>query len=179
MDKSGVQKEAEDCWRKAYQIQMQAHQAQSEGREEEALIYFEEAIKYYEQSIDFYPTGEAHTFLGWNYSFMGSLHEAIGECKKAIEVDPDFGNPYNDIGAYLIELGRFDEAVPYLKKAMVARRYECYHYPHFNLARILELQGAWLEAIEEYKKAYEEALTANYDYPEAKWAILRVKSLMN
>ena len=28
------------------------------------------------------------------------------ECRTAIAVDPDFGNPYNDIGSYLITLGR-------------------------------------------------------------------------
>ena len=32
-------------------------------------------------------------------------------------MDPDFGNPYNDIGAYLIEMGRLDEAIPWLEKA--------------------------------------------------------------
>jgi tetratricopeptide (TPR) repeat protein len=31
--------------------------------------------------------------------------DAIAECKKAVELDPDLGNPYNDIGAYLIEKG--------------------------------------------------------------------------
>jgi hypothetical protein len=36
---------------------------------------------------------------------MGLTDDAITECHHAIEVDPDFGNPYNDIGAYLIEQG--------------------------------------------------------------------------
>src|SRR2546430_7197875 len=52
----------------------------------------------YQQSIDVHPTAEAHTFLGWTLSFQGRLEEATRECLKAIEVDPDFGNPYNDIG---------------------------------------------------------------------------------
>ena len=51
-----------------------------------------------------YPTAEAYTFLGWTYHFQGRIEDAIAECKRAIEVDPEFGNPYNDIGAYLIEL---------------------------------------------------------------------------
>ena len=73
------------------------------------------AVELYKQSIELYPTAEAHTFLGWTYSFQGSLDGAIAECKKAILVDPDFGNPYNDIGAYLIELGQLDEAIPWLE----------------------------------------------------------------
>ena len=51
-------------------------------------------------------------------------------------MDPDFGNPYNDIGAYLIELGREEEAVTWLERAKTAARYEPRHYPYFNLARI-------------------------------------------
>ncbi len=115
----------------------------------------EKAIEYYKQSIEVYPTAEAHTFLGWTYSFMKRYEEAIEECQKAIATDPDFGNPYNDIGAYLIELGRYDEAIPYLKKAMMAKRYEAYHYPHYNLGRIWEKKGKWLEAIQEYSRALE------------------------
>src|SRR5579871_5447541 len=80
-----------------------------------AIEYFESAYKLqmagqldtavllYSKSIDAYPTAEAYTFRGWTYSMMGRLDDAIEECHRAIEVDPSFGNPYNDIGAYLIE----------------------------------------------------------------------------
>ena len=50
-------------------------------------------------------------------------------------MDPDFGNPYNDIGAYLIQMGRLDEAIPWLEKATRAPRYEAPHFPRFNLGR--------------------------------------------
>jgi len=52
------------------------------------------------------PSAEAHTFLVWVYSFERRFAEAIAECKRAIAVDPEFGNPYNDIGVYL---GRIHE----------------------------------------------------------------------
>src|SRR3989442_14021099 len=64
------------------------------------------AVDYYQQSIALHPTAEAHTFLGWTYSFQGKLDAAISECKEAIAVAPDFGNPYNDIGSYPIKPGR-------------------------------------------------------------------------
>jgi tetratricopeptide (TPR) repeat protein len=76
---------------------------------------FDTAIDLYQRSIAAFPTAEAHTFLGWTYSFQRRLEEAIEECHKAIAVDPTFGNPYNDIGAYLIEMGRLDEAIPWLE----------------------------------------------------------------
>src|SRR5439155_960523 len=81
-------------------------------------------------------TAEAHTFHGWALSFMGRYDDAIEECKRAIDVDPSFGNPYNDIGAYLIEVGRLDEAIPWLERAIAAPRYCCYFYAYTNLARV-------------------------------------------
>src|SRR5256886_13648900 len=64
---------------------------------------YDRAVELYQSSLELHPTAEAHTFLGWTYHFQGRVEEAIAECKRAIELDPEFGNPYNDIGAYLIE----------------------------------------------------------------------------
>ena len=58
-----------------------------------------------------------YTFRGWAVSFLGDLDAAIEDCKRAIRIDPDFGNPYNDIGAYLIEQEEWEEAIPWLEKA--------------------------------------------------------------
>src|SRR5215216_3642521 len=66
---------------------------------------YAEAIELYRRSISARPTAEAHTFLGWVYSFQGRYDEAIDECLRAIQVDATFGNPYNDIGSYLIAKG--------------------------------------------------------------------------
>jgi tetratricopeptide (TPR) repeat protein len=116
---------------------------------------YSRAIEKYQQSIEVYPTAEAHTFLGWTYSFLGELENAIEECHRAIEVDPDFGNPYNDIGAYLIAKGNYTEAIPYLQRALDAKRYRAYHFAHFNLGRAKEYQGDVLNALRHYKKALE------------------------
>lgn len=129
------------CFREAYDHQMA-------GR-------LEEAIDAYRRSIELFPTAEAHTFLGWTYSFLERYEEAVEECRRAIEVDPDFGNPYNDIGAYLIELGRPDEAIPWLEKATQAPRYEPRQFPYFNLARIHLLRYDYERALPCLKKALE------------------------
>jgi len=113
------------------------------------------AIGLYRESLAVRPTAEAHTFLGWTYSFQGRLDEATAECLKAIAVDPDFGNPYNDIGAYLIELGRPEEAIPWLTRAMRASRYEPRHFPHLNLARVHILAQRLPAAIRELKAVLE------------------------
>ncbi len=133
----------------------EAQAAFQRGYEAQMAGRLDEAIEWYGRSIAAHPTAEAHTFLGWTYSFQGRLEDAIAECKTAIAVDPDFGNPYNDIGAYLIELDRLDEAIPWLERAKRAARYEPRQYPYFNLARVYTRQSRLSEAIRELRKAVE------------------------
>ena len=108
----------------------------------------EDAVRLYQASIAEHPTAEAHTFLGWVHALQRRFNEAITECKRAIEVDPTFGNPYNDIGAYLVELGREDDAMPWFERAIEAPRYEARYFPFLNLARIHETRGAVTLALE-------------------------------
>ena len=121
-----------------------------------------EAIALYKRSIESFPTAEAHTFLGWAYSFQNRYQEAIAECEQAIIADPAFGNPYNDIGSYLIALERLDEAIPWLEKATVAERYEPRHFPWANLGRVYEMLGDSDKALEHYLKAHE--IEPGYEY---------------
>lgn len=100
---------------------------------------------------------------------------AIEECKTAIELDPDFGNPYNDIGSYLISLGELNEAIIWLEKALDAEDYDPRHYPYFNLGRIYERKGDWFTAM----SYYEDALEENPDYEIAKSAVLRLTAMLN
>ncbi len=154
--------------RAAYALFLKAYECQMQGE-------IDEAVAYYQESLEIYPTAEAHTFLGWAYSFMDMYEEAIEQCHQAIQTDPELGNPYNDIGTYLIEIGKTDEAIPWLQKAALARRYETYHFPHFNLGRIWEKKGNWFQAIE----AYEDALQVKPDYDPASKALKRLKALLN
>ena len=153
--------EAQRCFQEAYQHQMRGN--------------LDTAIALYKKSLELQPTAEAHTFLGWTYSFQGRLNDAIAECRRAIALDPEFGNPYNDIGAYYIEMQRFDEAIPWLKKAMDAGRYASHHYPHANLARVYEAKGMWREALCEFRAA----LAIEAGYPPATQGIARLQGLLN
>lgn len=134
-----------------------------------------EAIEAYKRSIDYYPTPKAHTYLGWAFSLNGRFEEAIEECKIAIELDPDFGNPYNDIGSYLISLNRYDEAIYWLEKAIDAPDYEPRHFPLYNLGRVFEKKGDWFTAL----NYYSESLKVSPEYELAKNAFIRLTALMN
>ncbi len=132
-------KRATDLWQEAYRYQMQGE--------------LDGAIEGYRRSIEVCPTAEAHTFLGWAMSFQGRLDEATAECLRAIEIDPEFGNPYNDIGVYLMQQGKLDEAIPWLEKAKQAKRYEPRQFPFMNLGRVYLKQGRWWEALRELEGA--------------------------
>ncbi len=136
---------------------------------------YDRAVELYRGSLALYPTAEAHTFLGWTYHFQGKIDEAIAECKRAIEVDPDFGNPYNDIGAYLIDLGRHDEAIPWLEAAIVAKRYDPRHFPYFNLGRVYLAKHMITRARELFQKSLE----IEPRYTLARQALERVRRMMN
>jgi Tfp pilus assembly protein PilF len=149
---------------KAVELLQHAYRLQMEGD-------LEGAIDGYRRSIELHPTAEAHTYLGWTYSFQGRLEDAIEECKEAITVDADFGNPYNDIGSYLIKLGRLDEAIPWLEKALAAPRYEPRHFPHCNLGQVYWAQGQLARAAQEFERALE--LSPEYPFAEAALSAIR------
>lgn len=134
---------------------------------QQAMILFDRAFRFqqrgdlanamllYQRSLEVQPTAEAHTYLGWTYSMLGRLDEAIEECQQAITVDPGFGNPYNDIGAYLIEKGEYAEAIFWLQRALTAPRYAAPQFPRLNLGRAYQKLGDYLEALRWYNAALE------------------------
>ncbi|MBI4169360.1 MAG: tetratricopeptide repeat protein [Acidobacteria bacterium] len=131
---------------RAVRLLQKAYERQSAGD-------YEEAILLYKASIEACPTAEAHTYLGWTYSFLKRYDEAIEQCKIAITLDPEFGNPYNDIGSYLIHKGQIDKAIPWLEQAKKARRYEPRHFPYLNLYRVYMKLGHLDKAQRELQQA--------------------------
>jgi tetratricopeptide (TPR) repeat protein len=154
---------------------------------QQAMIFFERAyrsqmkgdfaraIELYEKSLNIVPTPEAHTYLGWTYSMMSRYEEAISHCLQAIELDPEFGNPYNDIGTYLLELGKPEEAIAWLEKATQAGRYETPQFPYFNLGRAYERLGLSRSAL----AAYDHALRLAPTFQLARWAKMALLSRLN
>jgi Tfp pilus assembly protein PilF len=133
--------------------QERALQLVQQGMDQQMARNLDDAIRLYKESIAIFPTADAHTYLGWAYSFQGRIDDAIAQCEIAIEVDPDFGNPYNDIGVYLMQQQKLDEAIPWLDKAKLAKRYEPRHFPYINLGRVYLTKGMINKAIEEFRGA--------------------------
>ncbi|MGD9898185.1 MAG: tetratricopeptide repeat protein [Calditrichaceae bacterium] len=150
-----------EFFEKGYILQMSGH--------------LDRASKFYKRSIEFLPTAKAHTFLGWIFSMKGLYDRAIDECKNAIKLDPSFGNPYNDIGAYLIQQKKYTEAVDWLEKALHAPNYENYCFPNINLGRVYEQKGDWNKALRYYQKA----ITENPEYKPAQMALEKLTGKYN
>ncbi len=158
---------------------MAAAEGQDASPQERAFVLWQEgyllhvlgeydaAIERFRDSLSVHATAAGHTYLGWSLSEQGHLEQAIEECKKAVALDPDYGNPYNDIGAYLIALDRPEEAIPWLEKAMGAKRYCCPQFAHFNLGRALVMTDEVAEA----RRHFERALAIDPDYTPARRAL--------
>ncbi len=160
--------DSEGRLQKAVELMHEAYKLQMEGA-------LDDAIRCYQQSISLHATAEAHTFLGWTYSFQGRYDDAIAECKAAIAVDAEFGNPYNDIGSYLIKLGKLDDAIPWLEGAIRAKRYDPRHYPHCNLGQVYWAKGLLAHAAREFERALE----IEPEYTFARGALSAIQKQLN
>jgi Tfp pilus assembly protein PilF len=161
MDESAIRQRAMELWNEGVACHMRGD--------------FQSAIALYGRSIDVQPTAEAYTFRGWAYFLLGRLDDAITECRKAIEVDPSFGNPYNDIGSYLMARGDLDEAIEWFAKAKAAPRYEPRHYPFMNLGRLYAAKGMVQAAMREF----EGALAIEPGEPTCLEMLARLRALLN
>lgn len=157
----------EERARQAAEMFQSAYRLQSMG-------LMNEAVEMFQRSIETRPTAEAHTYLGRVYRLQGKLRDAIDECKAAIEIDPGFGNSYNDLGAYLVDQGEFHKAIPWLEKAIECERYATRHFAWFNLGRAYLA----LDELSLARACQRQALKLAPDYTLALEAIRRVQELI-
>lgn len=167
--------EPEVCDLAALSRQVEAEQYFALGQERFAVGDIEDAVAYFETALHLFPTAPAHTALGIAHAARGDWEAAIEQCRSAIALDPDLGNPHNDLGVYLIEQGRLEEALPYLEQAILAPVYDCRNYPHYHRGRILERQARFTEA----RDAYRESLDICGDWEPARAAFHRTLGRLN
>lgn len=138
----------DDTFARAVRLLRRAAEYESAGE-------IEAAVELYRTSLEIAPSAETHTLLARTFASCEQFHEAVAECHQAIKLDPEFGDAWNDVGTYLVELGRVEESIRYFERAIRAGRCEARHDPHFNLGRVYERLGRWYEAVDEYDQAAE------------------------
>ncbi|MBW3582857.1 MAG: tetratricopeptide repeat protein [Euryarchaeota archaeon] len=143
------------------------------------LAYMEQSVgdlvaaeALYRASLSVCETAEGWTFYGWVRSMRGALDEAIDACRRAIMVDPMFGNPYNDIGAYLLERGDRDSSKTWFHRAAAAPRYAAPYYPFLNLGRVYLSEGD----LEAARGAVQRALEVAPGYPPAERLLQEIEA---
>jgi tetratricopeptide (TPR) repeat protein len=84
---------------------------------------------------------------------MGNFKNAEENYKKAIYLNPNRPETYNNIGSLYIETGKYDEAIPYLLKCIEISPE--FYIAYFNLGMAYYLKKDYEKAKEYFKKTLE------------------------
>lgn len=116
---------------------------------------YPKALRFFQKAQDLNPSAEALTLIGHVYSLTGDFTKAKEFCFEAIKKDPDYGNPYNDIGSYLLSEGKIRESFSWFQLAKKAKYYLNREFPYINSARAHLILKNYKEAMQEFARAME------------------------
>lgn len=77
----------------------------------------EEAIQAHEKSVSLMPSPLGYANLANVLEKAGKYEASADACRKALEMDPNYGLAHNNLGVALYRLGRVEEAVSSLQQA--------------------------------------------------------------
>ncbi|MCF8060761.1 MAG: hypothetical protein K9K67_15770 [Bacteriovoracaceae bacterium] len=105
------------------------------------------------RALNFQETAEAYNLIGWSYSLECELEKAKKFCLKAIQTDPAYGAPYNDLGSYLLAEGEVNESLKWFELAKNSRNYQNREYPYINAGRAYMGKREFTKALQEFSMA--------------------------
>jgi tetratricopeptide (TPR) repeat protein len=97
--------------------------------------------------------GMAHNNLSAILQSQGKLDEALAQCRKALETEPDEAGVYVNLGSIMADRGRLDDAIASYRKALKLKPNDAMAYNGLGLA--LAGWGRFDEALANYRKALE------------------------
>ena len=71
----------------------------------------------------------------------------------AVEIDPDYGPSYNDMGTYCLQEGDLKEALRWFQLAKKAPLYQNREYPYINSGRVYLMKKQYRSALKEFHLA--------------------------
>ena len=97
-------------------------------------------------------SADAHVELGWSYFQKDQYNEALGEYKKALEIDEKNYKAHFNLGLVYMKTGKVDRAVASYQKAIeiIPNAFQA----HYELGKAFEEQGKLEDALKELKFAY-------------------------
>ncbi|MHA2182886.1 MAG: tetratricopeptide repeat protein [Promethearchaeota archaeon] len=84
--------------------------------------------------------------MGWIYNYLGEYSKAIESCEQAIELKPEFANPYNHLGFAHFRMGNKEEGIALMKKSHTMN-------PHY--CRALSNLGLVFYEMKKYEESYD------------------------
>jgi tetratricopeptide (TPR) repeat protein len=111
--------------------------------------------EYFQKLVEAFPNDErAHNLLAGNYFAQEDYELAIEEYSKATLINPDFSQPYNQLGYAYRFLGNYSEAEKAFKKYIELIPND--PNPYDSYAELLLKMGKYDKSIETYRKALEQ-----------------------
>jgi len=90
----------------------QAEALKAEGNKHLTEKRYEEAAKCYSQAIVLWPSNAVyHSNRAAAFTHLQKFDAAIADCKKAIEIKPDFSKAYSRLGTAHFQAGRYKAAI--------------------------------------------------------------------
>ncbi|TNF29537.1 MAG: tetratricopeptide repeat protein [Deltaproteobacteria bacterium] len=124
-----------------------------EGHENVFKKDLDKAMESFTKALNYKETAEVLTLLAWVHSMGQNYEKAKSLCLKAIQKDPDYGPPYNDLGTYLLSQGEIDESLKWFSLAKKAVNYQNREYPYINSGRAWMSKKNFEKALDEFSKA--------------------------
>ena len=130
----------------------------SEGKVQQAFVEFQHAYELNPQNK------EALYAIGIIYLLdFDEIPKAIDFFQKAVKIDPNYAEAYNNLGYAHAKMGKFDAAIPFYKKAVSNLLYATPEMAFVNMGRAYYRLGRYDEASAAYKEAIKRA--PNFDLP--------------
>ena len=123
---------------------------------------FAEALKRYKQCLEIHPNDvEVLVNIGITLNILNSYEQALPYFERALELDPDI-DIWANYASCLLDIGRINETVEYLEKAIKQYSQDECPLAYSNLGYAYELLGAYNAAIVNYDIAIEQDYANEY-----------------
>jgi Tfp pilus assembly protein PilF len=138
-----------------WQRQRRYDQLLKKGQQSIQLQKYPEALEFFLQAKRFLDSAEINTLIAWCYSLTNDINKAKSYCLTAINLDPDYGPPYNDLGSYLLSEGYAQESIEWFDRAKQAANYQSREFPYINAGRAYIALNDIKNALKEFNLALE------------------------
>lgn len=138
--------------------ELEAHELFNAAHEQYLNNEFEEAISKLQKTLlltnDDVMRADVYNNLGYYHIRLKNYGQSISYLENAVQIPPDFGYAYDNLGYVLIQIGELEEGKKWLDKAMKSGNNHI-SYTYRNLAIYYQVKGDWNMAEDYFRKSFE------------------------